>query len=101
MCYHWPMSTTAFAELDDYLNLPRVTALAASADGRRVVMALAELNDKKTEFRTALWELDPGAAEGHLHRLVGHLGPHHARRLLAPSNAVGEGVAGCVGLECA
>ncbi|ANW67956.1 peptidase S9 [Mycobacterium sp. djl-10] len=56
------MSTTAFAELDDYLTLPRVTGLAASADGRRVVMALAELNDKKTEFRTALWELDPDAA---------------------------------------
>ena len=57
------MSTTPFDDLDDYLALPRVTGLAASADGRRVVVSLAELSPKKTEFRTALWELDPAGRE--------------------------------------
>lgn len=56
------MGVTPFDDLDDYLALPRVTGLAASADGARVVITLAELNSKKTEFRTALWELDPSGA---------------------------------------
>ncbi|AQA04485.1 S9 family peptidase [Mycobacterium sp. MS1601] len=51
--------TSPFDDLDDYLALPRITDLAASADGSRVVMALSELAAKTTEFRTALWELDP------------------------------------------
>lgn len=53
------MGVTPFDDLDDYLALPRVTGLAASADGTRVAITVAELNPKKTEFRTALWELDP------------------------------------------
>lgn len=57
------MSATPFDDLDDYLALPRVTGLAASADGTRVVVALAELSAEKTEFRTALWELDPAGRQ--------------------------------------
>ncbi|MET0897585.1 MAG: alpha/beta fold hydrolase [Mycobacterium sp.] len=56
------MGATPFDDLDDYLALPRITGLAASADGARVVITLAELDPKKTEFRTAIWELDP---DGH------------------------------------
>ena len=59
MCYQLSMGATPFDDLDDYLALPRVTGLAASADGTRVVVTIAELTAKKTEFVTALWELDP------------------------------------------
>jgi dipeptidyl aminopeptidase/acylaminoacyl peptidase len=63
------MAVTPFDDLDDYLALPRVTGLTASADGTRVAMTLAELNTKKTEYLTALWELDP-AGEAPARRLT-------------------------------
>jgi dipeptidyl aminopeptidase/acylaminoacyl peptidase len=51
---------TPFDDLDDYIALPRVSGLAVSADGARLVTTIAELNDKNTEYATAIWELDPG-----------------------------------------
>ncbi|WP_460358020.1 prolyl oligopeptidase family serine peptidase [Mycobacterium sp. ZZG] len=51
--------STVFHDLDRFLALPRVAALAVSPDGSRVVTTVAELDDKRTEFVTALWELDP------------------------------------------
>jgi dipeptidyl aminopeptidase/acylaminoacyl peptidase len=51
--------TTPFHDLDDYIALPRVSGLAVSADGARLVTTIAELNDERTEYRTAIWELDP------------------------------------------
>ncbi len=59
LCYQRLMTTTAFDSLDDYLALPRVSGLAVSADGSRVVTTVAELNDKRTEYVSAIWELDP------------------------------------------
>ena len=53
------MTATAFDNLDDYLALPRVSGLAVSADGSRVVTTVAELNDKRTEYVSAIWEVDP------------------------------------------
>ncbi|MGA8328598.1 MAG: prolyl oligopeptidase family serine peptidase [Mycobacterium sp.] len=53
------MTATAFDNLDDYLALPRVSGLAVSADGSRVVTTLAELNDTRSEYVIAIWELDP------------------------------------------
>jgi dipeptidyl aminopeptidase/acylaminoacyl peptidase len=50
---------TPFHDLDHYLAIPRVSGLALSPDGRRLVTTVATLNDKGTEYRTALWELDP------------------------------------------
>jgi len=50
---------TPFHDLDDYLALPRVAGLALSPDGTRLVTTVTELNDKRTEFVTAVWELDP------------------------------------------
>ena len=50
---------TPFGDLDDYIALPRVSGLAVSADGSRVVTTVAELNDKRTEYVTAVWEIDP------------------------------------------
>lgn len=62
------MTATAFHNLDDYLALPRISGLAVSADGSRVVTTVAELNEKRTEYVSALWEVDPA-------------GPAPARRL--------------------
>jgi dipeptidyl aminopeptidase/acylaminoacyl peptidase len=56
------MATAPFDDLDDYLALPRVSGLAVSADGARVVTTVAELNAAKTEYVTAVWELDPTGA---------------------------------------
>ncbi|KRE81848.1 S9 family peptidase [Arthrobacter sp. Soil763] len=50
---------TPFHDLDHYLAIPRVGGLALSPDGSRLVTTVATLNDKGTEYRTALWELDP------------------------------------------
>ncbi|MGV0679400.1 alpha/beta fold hydrolase [Mycolicibacterium fortuitum] len=54
---------TVFDDLDDYLSLPRVSGLAVSPDGSRVVTTVSTLNDKRTEFVSAIWELDPAGAE--------------------------------------
>jgi hypothetical protein len=50
---------TPFHDLDHYLSIPRVSGLALSPDGTRLVTTVATLNGKGTEFGTALWELDP------------------------------------------
>ncbi|SRX83018.1 dipeptidyl aminopeptidase/acylaminoacyl peptidase [Isoptericola variabilis 225] [Mycolicibacterium parafortuitum] len=54
-----PVSSTPFHNLDEFLSLPRVSGLAVSPDGSRVVTTVAALDDKRTEFVSALWELDP------------------------------------------
>ncbi|CAA0134871.1 Dipeptidyl-peptidase 5 [Mycolicibacterium vanbaalenii] len=64
VCYEVQMASTAgsatpFGDLDDFLALPRVSGLAVSADGSRVVTTVATLNSKGTEFVSSLWELDP------------------------------------------
>jgi dipeptidyl aminopeptidase/acylaminoacyl peptidase len=51
--------TTPFDDLDEFLALPRASGLAVSPDGSRVVTSIAELNEKRTEFVNAIWELDP------------------------------------------
>jgi len=53
------VSETPFDDLDRYFALPRVSGLAVSPDGSRVVTTVSELNDKRTEYVTAVWELDP------------------------------------------
>ena len=50
---------SAFADLDAYLALPRVTGLALSPDGRRLVTTVATLSPDATKHVTALWEVDP------------------------------------------
>lgn len=50
---------TPFADLDDFLALPRVFGLSVSPDGSRVVTTVSEIDDTGTEFVTAVWELDP------------------------------------------
>lgn len=53
------MSGTAFESLDDYIALPRVSDLAVSADGLRIVTTVSELHANRTEYTSAIWELDP------------------------------------------
>ena len=67
------MTATPFDNLDHYLTLARVSGLAVSADGSRVVTTVAELNDKRTEYVSAVWEVDPN-------------GERPARRLTRGSN---------------
>ncbi|WP_208750892.1 prolyl oligopeptidase family serine peptidase [Arthrobacter sp. PM3] len=50
---------TPFHDLDHYLAIPRVSGLALSPDGARLVTTVATLNAKGTEYCTALWEIDP------------------------------------------
>jgi dipeptidyl aminopeptidase/acylaminoacyl peptidase len=59
LCYQRLVAPTSFDNLDDYLVLPRVAGLVVSADGSRVVTTVSELNDKRTEYVGAVWEVDP------------------------------------------
>ena len=54
-----PEHPAALHDLDAYLDLPRVTGLAASPDGSRVALVVAQLDEKKSKFVSALWETDP------------------------------------------
>lgn len=56
------MMATPFHDLDAYINLPRLSGLAISPDGERLVTSVAELNEEKTKYVTALWQIDPGGA---------------------------------------
>ncbi|MDQ0662010.1 dipeptidyl aminopeptidase/acylaminoacyl peptidase [Arthrobacter ulcerisalmonis] len=60
---------TPFHDLDHYLSIPRVSGLALSPDGSRLVTTVSTLNGKGTEFATALWELDP-AGQRHARRIT-------------------------------
>jgi len=53
------MTETPFGDLDAYCALPRVSGLAVSPDGSRIVTTVSELNQKGTEYIAAVWELDP------------------------------------------
>ncbi|WP_083701873.1 alpha/beta fold hydrolase [Tersicoccus sp. Bi-70] len=50
--------TTDFGDLDRFLHLPRVSGLALSPDGSRLVTGVATLNGKGTGYSTALWGID-------------------------------------------
>ncbi|WP_070378980.1 S9 family peptidase [Rhodococcus sp. WMMA185] len=65
---------TPFDDLDDYLALGRVSGLAMSPDGRRLVVAQSTLDDKSTKYVTALWEIDPGGQVPARRLTRGHTG---------------------------
>ncbi len=48
-----------FADLDDFIAIPRLDGLVLSPDGTRLVTTVAELDAARTAYTTALWELDP------------------------------------------
>jgi dipeptidyl aminopeptidase/acylaminoacyl peptidase len=51
-----------FARLADFVALPRVGALALSADGRRLAISVHTLDAEKKKWQSALWEVDPDGA---------------------------------------
>jgi dipeptidyl aminopeptidase/acylaminoacyl peptidase len=51
---------TPFTRLDDYLALRRLSGLALSPDGIRLVTTVAERTPDGKRFSTSLWEVDPG-----------------------------------------
>ncbi|WP_423462881.1 S9 family peptidase [Promicromonospora sp. MS192] len=53
---------TPFHDLDHYVAVPRLTGLAASQDGTRLVATVQTLDGERTAYRTALWEVDPTGA---------------------------------------
>ncbi len=51
--------TSPLADLDALLAQPRLSGLALSPDGSRLVTSVATLGPDATAYVTALWELDP------------------------------------------
>lgn len=49
---------TPFDDIDDYLELGRLSGLVLSSDGERLVVAQSVLDDKSTKYVTALWDVD-------------------------------------------
>ncbi|WP_134772823.1 alpha/beta fold hydrolase [Ornithinimicrobium flavum] len=58
-----------FHDLDHYVALPRVSGLALSPDGTRLVTTVATLNRKGTGYASALWQVDPAGSRP-AHRLT-------------------------------
>ncbi|WP_029136863.1 S9 family peptidase [Nakamurella lactea] len=54
---------TPFHDLDHFIALPRLSGLAVSRDGTRVVTSVSTLNPKQNAYRSALWELDPAGEQ--------------------------------------
>ena len=52
-----------FGDLAAFVAVPRLSDLAMSADGSRLVTVVAELDPKGTRWRGALWELDPAGVQ--------------------------------------
>jgi hypothetical protein len=50
---------TVFSDLDAYNAVPRVSSLALSPDGRRLVTSVATLDTDSVRWVNALWEVDP------------------------------------------
>ena len=50
---------SGFATFDDYLAHPRVTDLALSPDGSRLLATVAQLAEDGAKLVSALWEIDP------------------------------------------
>jgi dipeptidyl aminopeptidase/acylaminoacyl peptidase len=48
-----------FSDLEQYIALPRVSGLALSPDGRRLVTSVAVLDPKRATYVLSLWEVDP------------------------------------------
>src|SRR3954465_10408322 len=50
---------TPFTDLDAYIALPRVSGLALSPDGSRLLTTVATLDAEGTRWTTSLWQVDP------------------------------------------
>ena len=61
--------SSPFSALSDFVALPRVGALALSADGTRLAVSVQTLDPEKKKWQSALWEVDP-AGERSARRLT-------------------------------
>jgi dipeptidyl aminopeptidase/acylaminoacyl peptidase len=50
---------SGFASFDDFIGLSRLTGLALSPDGTRLVASVSAVNKDGNKLTSALWELDP------------------------------------------
>jgi dipeptidyl aminopeptidase/acylaminoacyl peptidase len=64
-----PSSSGPFADLAQFVALPRIGALALSADGSRLAVSVQTLDPERKKWQSALWEVDP-AGERVPHRLT-------------------------------
>ncbi|GHH53270.1 S9 family peptidase [Streptomyces candidus] len=64
-----PSGRTAFHDLSTFLATSRVSSLALSPDGSRLVAAVQDLNGEGTAYVSGLWEIDP-AGKREPHRLT-------------------------------
>jgi dipeptidyl aminopeptidase/acylaminoacyl peptidase len=54
-----PEDSSPFADLAAFVALPRVTGLALSPDGSRLVATVDQLDPKGAKYVSSLWEIDP------------------------------------------
>ena len=52
-------SSSPFADLTQFVALPRIGSMALSVDGSRLAVSVQTLDPKGTKWRSALWEVDP------------------------------------------
>lgn len=55
-------TATPFHDLDAYIALARVSDLAMSPDGTRLVVAVSTPDEKTVKYVSALWEVDPAGS---------------------------------------
>src|SRR4051794_41436333 len=51
-----------FADLADFVALPRLGALALSPDGARLAVSLQTLDPQRKKWQSAVWEIDPAGS---------------------------------------
>jgi dipeptidyl aminopeptidase/acylaminoacyl peptidase len=71
------ITAAGFRDLDAYAEMPRLSSLALSPDGTRLVTAVASLSPDRKTWQGALWEVDPA-------------GERPARRLTRGAKAEGS-----------
>lgn len=61
---HRPAGFSDFTDIADFVALPRITSLAVSPDGTRVVAAVQQPDEHGSKYVSALWQLDPEGKAG-------------------------------------
>jgi dipeptidyl aminopeptidase/acylaminoacyl peptidase len=54
--------SSPFLSLSDFVAIPRLGALALSADGSRLAVSVQTLDAEKKKWQSALWEVDPAGS---------------------------------------
>jgi dipeptidyl aminopeptidase/acylaminoacyl peptidase len=78
--------SSPFSALSDFVALPRVGALALSADGTRLAVSVQTLDPEKKKWQSALWEVDP-AGERSARRLT-RSAPGESSPMWAPDGSL-------------